>query len=61
MLYKNTLDGIGIRITYCHIPTEEVRYFHEFISFNELQNWYDTLLASYAKMGFLADQMAGRT
>ena len=46
---QNTLDGIGIRITYCHIPTEEVRYFHEFISFNELQNWYDTLLASYAK------------
>lgn len=46
---QNTLDGIGIRITYCHIPTEEVRYFHEFISFAELQNWYDTLLASYAK------------
>lgn len=46
---QNTLDGIGIRITYCHIPTEEVRYFHEFISLPDLQNWYDTLLASYAK------------
>lgn len=43
------LDGIGIRMTYCHIPTEQVRYFQEYLSFDELENWFLDLLQEYAK------------
>ena len=27
------LSSIGIRITYCHIPTEDIRYFYEVITY----------------------------
>ena len=30
---EHKLDGIGIRMTYCYIPTEEVRYFIEYIDY----------------------------
>ncbi len=43
------LDGIGIRMTYCHIPSEEVRYFHEFFAIGELKDWFLALLGEYAK------------
>lgn len=42
-------NGMGIRMTYCHIPTEEVRYFTEYLSFEELEKWYMELLHEYAK------------
>lgn len=42
-------DGMGIRMTYCHIPTEEVRYFTEYLSYEELEKWYFKLLYEYAK------------
>lgn len=42
-------EGMGIRMTYCHIPTEEVRYFTEYLSFEELEHWYLALLQEYAK------------
>lgn len=45
----HSLDSIGVRMTYCHIPTEEVRYFEEQITFEELSKWYEQLLDSYAK------------
>lgn len=43
------LDGIGIRMTYCHIPTEEVRYFNEYIEYNELKTWFENLIDEYSK------------
>lgn len=43
------LDEMGIRITYCHIPTEEVRYFYERIDFNSLELWFHSLMEEYAK------------
>lgn len=42
------LDHIGIRITYCHIPTEEVRHFQETIDYETLSHWYQDLLDRYA-------------
>lgn len=42
-------DGMGIRMTYCHIPTEEIRYFSEYLSYEELEKWYLELLHEYAK------------
>lgn len=43
------LDGIGIQMTYCHIPTEEIRRFNEYIDFKTLEKWFYDLLHEYAK------------
>lgn len=46
---KNKLSGMGLRMTYCHIPTEEVRYFTEQLSFEELDTQFHAILMEYAK------------
>ena len=46
---KLQLDGIGIQMTYCHIPTEEIRRFNEYIDFKTLEKWFYELLQEYAK------------
>ncbi|WP_343209743.1 ATP-dependent DNA helicase [Anaerolentibacter hominis] len=46
------LDKIGIRLTYCHIPTEEIKYFHEEFTFSELKGWFDSLTAEYGKWAY---------
>ena len=43
------LDGIGIQMTYCHIPTEEIKRFNEYIDFETLEKWFYDLLHEYAK------------
>lgn len=39
---------MGIRMTYCHIPTEEVKYFSERLTLEELEKWFRELLQKYA-------------
>lgn len=46
---KNELPGMGIRMTYCHIPTEEIRYFKEYLAFPEIEASFFTLVTEYAK------------
>lgn len=46
---EHRLDGIGIRMTYCYIPTEEIRYFHEYMDYKTLKKWFDDLIHQYAK------------
>ncbi|MBO6148542.1 MAG: ATP-dependent DNA helicase [Lachnospiraceae bacterium] len=46
---KEGLSEIGLRITYCHIDTEECKYFHFNYSFQELELMFDELLAQYRK------------
>ena len=43
------LDSIGIQMTYCHIPTEEIKRFNEYIDFETLEKWFYDLLHEYAK------------
>lgn len=45
----NEQETMGVRMTYCHIPTEEIRYFYEEISYEELEKFYNALLQEYAK------------
>ncbi|MCH5268773.1 MAG: ATP-dependent DNA helicase [Lachnospiraceae bacterium] len=45
----NKLQSMGVRMTYCHIPTEEIRYFYEEINYEELEKFYNALLQEYAK------------
>ncbi len=46
---KEKLETIGVRMTYCHIPTERVRYFSEQKTFSELETWFSRLLSEYIK------------
>lgn len=40
---------IGIRLTYCNLETESLKYFEEAFSFDELESWFDKLINEYAK------------
>ncbi|MBR1757770.1 MAG: ATP-dependent DNA helicase [Lachnospiraceae bacterium] len=49
---KWELAKIGVRITYCHMVTEDVRYFEQYYTFAELSAWYEDLLHEYGKWAF---------
>lgn len=46
---KRKLEEISIRMTYCNIDTEELKYFHENYTLNELRKWFEDLFAEYQK------------
>ena len=46
---KRSLKEIRVRLTYCNLETEEIRYFYEDYSFQELEEWFNHLIASYKK------------
>ncbi len=50
-IYANEcgLDNIGVRMTYCHIETEEIKYFHENYTYDELARWFSELMQEYKK------------
>lgn len=43
------LSFVRVRITYCNIETEELKYFHEEYSFVELRSWFETIMEQYKK------------
>lgn len=46
---QKKLPDIRVRMTYCHIETEEIRYFHEEYLYEELQAWFEELMVQYRK------------
>ncbi len=40
---------IGVRLTYCNLETENIRYFEETLTIEELRAWFDHLVEEYAK------------
>ena len=46
---KEGLQEIRVRITYCNIETEEIKYFHEEYSFEELSLWFTGVMDEYRK------------
>ena len=46
---QNGLRNIRVRMTYCHMETEEIRYFHYEYSFEELCEWFEAVLEQYRK------------
>lgn len=40
---------IRLRLTYCNIDTEDIRYFFEEYTFEELQEWFEGLIREYRK------------
>jgi Rad3-related DNA helicase len=43
------VDFIRIRMTYCHLITEEIRYFHLDFAMTELYDWFQGLIQEYLK------------
>ena len=46
---QNNVGFIRVRMTYCHLETEEIRYFHYDFEFEELKEWFDNIIAQYEK------------
>ena len=46
---QKSLEKIKVRMTYCQIETEEIRYFEEEYDFAGLREWFGEVLAQYKK------------
>lgn len=46
---KKDLKEIKVRLTYCNIETEDIRYFYEEYRFEELKIWFEELITAYRK------------
>lgn len=46
---QRELKQIRVRLTYCNIETEDIRYFYEDYEFKELEEWFQNLIAVYRK------------
>lgn len=46
---QNERDSMRVRMTYCNVETEELKYFYEEDSMEELRNWFFALLNQYRK------------
>ena len=46
---QQELEQIGIQITYCSLDTEEIKRFPETFLFEDLDAWFETLIAEYRK------------
>ena len=47
--WQNSLDSIGVQMTYCNLDTEEIKYFRQIFDFEELGEWFADLMNSYRK------------
>lgn len=46
---QNSLSEINVRMTYCNMESEDVKYFHFGFTFGELKSWFNELMDSYRK------------
>lgn len=46
---QNSLSEINVRMTYCNIESEDVKYFHYGFTFGELKSWFNELMEKYRK------------
>lgn len=46
---ERNLEQIQVRMTYCHIDTEEIRYFRRDFTAAELKMWFEQLIEDYLK------------
>lgn len=46
---QQSLDLIGVRLTYCNMDTKAIRYFEENFSYEALKTWFDDLIHEYGK------------
>ena len=46
---QNQLNHIRVRMTYCNIDTEEIKYFHFEYEMEELREWFVEVMSQYRK------------
>lgn len=46
---RNGLKNIRVRLTYCNMDTEEIRYFHFDYEMAELEEWFEEVMEQYRK------------
>lgn len=46
---KHDLERVRVRMTYCNMDTEDIRYFYETYDAKELQQWFEGVLVQYKK------------
>ncbi len=46
---EHGLERIRVRMTYCNMDTEDIRYFHEVYDFEPLQEWFLDVVEQYKK------------
>ena len=46
---NNGLDEIGVRMTYCSLRDDNIRYFKYDLKFDDLSEWFDDLIVRYRK------------
>ncbi len=46
---QKEIPVIQVRMTYCHLETEEIRYFTSEYEFAELKKWFESVLQEYVK------------
>ena len=46
---QNKLQEVRVRMTYCSIETEELKYFYESYTYVEIQSWFQDLMNAYTK------------
>ena len=46
---QNEKKQMGVRMTYVNLDTEELRYFHFVYTYEELESWFQSLMAEYKK------------
>lgn len=53
---KESLARVRVRMTYCSLETEEIKYFYFTYTIEELEKWFEALMAEYEKWAsFQAD------
>ena len=53
---EQSLSEIGIRLTYCNIDTEEIRYFNERYTLEELEEFVNEVCSAYEKWAVFANE-----
>ena len=48
-LTQNDLSEIKVRMTYCNIDTEEIRYFYEELTAKEITEWFEGVMTEYKR------------
>lgn len=46
---QHDIARIGVQMTYCNLDTEDLRYFNEEFTFEELSEWFEHLIEEYKK------------
>ncbi|MCR5304714.1 MAG: ATP-dependent DNA helicase, partial [Lachnospiraceae bacterium] len=52
----NDLPFIRVRMTYCHLETEEIRYFHEEYTRREIKTWFASVMDEYRRWAVFSIQ-----